>query len=142
MSISNPCCWFATGGGFDDQVWFTYEGGKHLYHFCSGGNRSSINTGWTPGYMGVNIVFFANDEEHARSVLKRMLEFRMKAAEQYRHAGDKRLGQANIEQFLESNDRVYKTCGEWLARIDEAIFTLAPTNQLYTVGWACNDTIL
>lgn len=141
--ISNPCSWFSGGGSFGHVKEFTYEGGKYLYHFdCSGDKPTKVRTGWSGNHVSVNVVFFADSVEHARDILKRMLEFHQRCAEaqiQYYKAD---INSANAEEFLRGTDRSYKTCAEWLERIDEGIFTLAPTNQLYVVGWAHNDTIL
>lgn len=142
--ISNPCNWFKTGGGFNDQVKFTYEGGKYLYHFdCSGGVKNEVRSGWTGNWMQVNVVFFADSEEHARDVFKRMLEFRMETASVYHahKAGKKNPGEHDAD-FARLASETYRRCEEWLGKINEAVFTRAPTNQFYTVGWADNDTIL
>lgn len=139
--ISNPCSWFATGGSREDERQFTYEGGTHLYHFdCSGDKPDAIRTGWTGNWIPVNVIFFANSVEHARDVFKRMLEFRLETLVQ-----NMQYYKGNItaaEHFLAIADSWYRRCKEWLTRIDEAVFTLAPTNQFFKVNWACNDLIL
>lgn len=122
--ISNPCSWFATGGNSEDIVEFIYEGGTYLYHFSPHDNGLS-------GTMETNIVFFANDEEHARDVFRRMLLCRLDCEEKFLKAegsSHHRYGVSKAEGYL--------------ACIDDIKFTLAPVNQFYVVGWACNDTIL
>jgi hypothetical protein len=120
MAISNPCTWFING---HDEESFTYEGGSILYHFSPNDNGLS-------GTMENNVIFFANDEDHARDILRRMLEFRMQCEKKYQ-ADEKHL----------SSGRSYLAEG-YLKDIDNIKFTLAPINQFYVVGWACNDTIL
>lgn len=120
MPISNPCTWFING---NDEESFTYEGGSILYHFSPHDNGLS-------GTMENNVVFFANSEAHARSVLIRMLEFRINTHKKYKksqgHDGyrDARIAQA------------------YLDNIATIILEPAPTDQFYVVGWASNDTIL
>lgn len=63
--ISNPCTWFVNG---HDKESFIYEGGKILYHFCPNDNGLEK-------HMTCNVVFFADNEQHALMVLARMLEF-------------------------------------------------------------------
>lgn len=137
--ISNPCKWFING---NREAEFKYEGGKYLYHFCSAGKRNKVDTGWTDNYVRVNVIFFADSVEHARDVFKRMLETRLTAGEKYVNNPMGRITEAHAEEFKEQVDRECKDVREWLTKIDEAIFTLAPTNQLYVIGWADNDTIL
>ncbi len=62
--ISNPCNWFINGNETDA---FTYEGGDKLYHFSSVDSKIS-------SYFSVNVVFFANSEEHALDVITRMFK--------------------------------------------------------------------
>ena len=137
--ISNPCKWFISG---NRQVEFKYEGGKYLYHFCSAGKRTKVDTGWTGTYVSINVVFFADSVEHARDVFKRMLELRLTAGEKYIKSLMGRITEDYAEEFKERVDKECESIREWLTKIDEAIFTLAPTDQMYKVGWADNDDIL
>lgn len=138
--ISNPCEWFITGG---DKRAFTYEGGLYLYHFdCSGSKRGKVETGWTGNWIPANVIFFADNPEHAKDVFKRMLEFRIETLKQYIQYNRDNASGAYTEYYLDKADDWYTRCKEWLTKIDEAVFTLAPTDQFFKVGWACNDTIL
>lgn len=94
---------------------FTYEGGSTLYHFCPYDHGLSST-------FEFNIIFLANDDSHARSVLDRLLVFYLA------NCGPRRI-------------RMFQ---DWLraTRSGEVSPTLAPTNQVYEVGWADNDTLL
>jgi|SRR5882757_1390467 len=140
--ISNPCCWFSGGGSLEDQREFIYEGGKYLYHFdSSGSQRTKVNTGWTGNYVACNVVFFADSVDHARDVFRRMLEFRLKCSieQSMYYTGNK--SSARAAEDLNREDTTYQMYKSWLGRIDEAVFTLAPTNQFFKVGWADNDNL-
>ncbi len=123
MSLSNPAKFFVTG---NDEEGFTYEGGKHLWHFSP--NQSGLSNS-----MEMNIIFFADDGKHALSVVKRMLEFGIRC-EKTDYAGmcsitvDRRSYRVKKFQYLLNNQ-------------DKWIVTLAPTNQVYKAGWASNDII-
>jgi hypothetical protein len=122
--ISNPFKWPPKKGPKHEERYrkFTYKPGKHLYHFDA---SSSEETGsGIPGwghYMGFNVVFFANDENHAADILEDALRFRLSCDKNENTFGD--------AQVILDNKHKWK-------------FTLAPTNQFYSVGWADNDTIL
>lgn len=140
--ISNPCKWFGAGGNYDDQEAFTYEGGARLYHFDCSGPRDKVRTGWTDNWIPVNVVFFANSEEHARDVFKRMLKFRIETLIKHSKRITDNPSRANAVRYLRDTDSWYHRCRQWLRDIDDAIFTLAPMDQFYEVGWAYNTTIL
>lgn len=122
--ISNPCKWPAKGKMKKDThgyTQFTYKPGKHLYHFDasdSEGTGSHI-PGWER-YMGLNLVFFADDQQHAALIFEDMLRHRVKCGETNNYG--------NAQVILDNKNK-------WK-------FTLAPTNQFYKVQWADNDTFL
>jgi hypothetical protein len=124
--ISNPATFFING---NDEREFTYEGGTTLYHWSPYDSGLSIS-------HEANIIFFANDLAHARDVLRRLFEFWITC--------NKMLIDNDRNQAFSSNAAIksqnrlldnYKSC------IQEMEITLAPTNQIFMVGWACNDTI-
>lgn len=134
--ISNPCAWFSGGGSSDDQVRFTYEGGAYLYHF------SPHDNGWS-GTMENNLLFLADDEEHARDVFKRMCRFSMGALRRQSnyYSGSNLTKMPHTEEFHIRIRSTYSKFEFYLAHADEAKFVRAPTNQFYLVGWADNDTL-
>lgn len=129
--ISNPCSWFING---NQEKKFTYEGGKTLFHFSPYDNNLSK-------YMGCNVVFFANDSAHALDVLKRMFKFRIQCAEEYVTSN---ISHVHKEEFITKVKRVAGETQEYLEAIEsgKATVTEAPMTQFFTVGWACNSTIL
>ena len=130
--ISNPASLFINGNEKDK---FTYEGGTTLYHFSPHDNNLS-NT------MENNIIFFANNEEHAFDVLKRLCNFVINCEEKYlNHTTNKR--QVHWREFSESSKMTAKKFHGYLEAIEEnkIKLELAPINQIYIVGWASNDHI-
>lgn len=127
--INNPCSWFANGGSYNNLKRFEYEGGSKLYHFSPDIKIDKLFDHWRP----INLIFFANDEEHAKDVIKRMLEFRIKCRTEHEaYAGT---------DYTRSEEM--RTLPELLlSKIDKWTITLAPTGQFYQVGWAINDNIL
>lgn len=128
--ISNPCTWFGgKGGSYHDREKFEYEGGSKLYHFSPDINLHIVFDHWRP----INLIFFANDEKHAADIIERMLKFRMECMKAYEEdrGTDYSRGELTrqLPQLLLDNK-------------DKWVFELAPVNQFYNVGWACNDTIL
>jgi len=120
--LNNPCKYFVNGS--DEKV-FTHEGGPTLYHFSP--RASGLSK-----FMEMNVVFFANDKEHAKRVVVNMLRFKLKCLkkkyEAYRLLGRPVQGKtaaAKVEHLLE-NQHLWK-------------ITKAPTNQFYLVSWAGND---
>jgi hypothetical protein len=69
------------------------------------------------------MIFFANDMDHARIILKLMIEFVANS----KHYQDYRGIQKRYKNYLENFDKI--------------TITEAPTSQFYKVGWADNDTI-
>ena len=131
--ISNPCQWFINGSNRKE---FTYEGGTTLYHFSPNDNNLSRT-------MECNVVFFANDEKHALDVLKRMMTFRIKCANEYIEA-NKDSGSYHSQDFIRrTNDYNSETSALIRAIEDGKVqLSIAPVNQFYKAGWACNDNIL
>ena len=122
--ISNPMKWRAGKRMKKDhngESSFTYEPGKKLYHFDASDTKPTGSNipGWSH-YMGMNLVFFANNEKHAAEIFEAMLKFRLRCGD------SSNFGSARV--FLDNKEK-------WK-------FTLAPLNQFYQVGWACNDTVL
>jgi len=127
--ISNPCRWFKNGS---ETVEFTYEGGEYLYHFSSKGSEISH-------YYDVNIVFFADSEDHAISIIKRMFELALKTHIEY----DKQDNRYH-EELTTRNTCTIKEIERYLEDLSlgKIKVSLAPKNQVFKVGWAYNDTIL
>lgn len=135
MPISNPASVFVTGS---DRENFEYEGGSTLYHFSPRDNELSK-------YLDMNIVFFADSEEHGLNVLRRMLVFHIDCAQKYHEHEEKRRqkygGRAHDNYFYA---QMIDTATEYIFAIDNGNVSLelAPTNQVYKVGWASNDTLM
>lgn len=117
--ISNPARFFINGNN-DRQ--FTYEGGSTLFHWSP--NLSGLSSS-----MESNVIFFANDEDHARDVLRRLFEFWIEHNELY------------VKSILPERDRYSSRNGEIRVLRDYLNIERAPTNQFYQVGWACNDNL-
>ena len=137
--ISNPVRFFAGGGSVEDSLEFTYEGGSKLFHFCPADNNLT-------SHMVCNVIFFANDENHARDVLIRMFEFAIdcirKQAEYY--ISMTKYPETMREFVVIEEDKKYHEFKSYLDAIKDgrARPVPAPTNQFYKVGWAFNDTII
>jgi len=110
--LSNPCRWDWNKKGF------TYEGGTILFHFCP---SNCIKHKDFENYIPLNVLFFANNEEHAKDIIERMLRFR-------------------LTQSTDSSRP--KAAQLILDHKDEWVVNSVPNNQFYKVGWTCNDTIL
>ena len=116
MTIANNANIWINGS---DQLYFTYEGGTTLYHFCPS------NCGIFTGIVVCNIIFFADNEEHALDVIKRMLTFmQSQTYDGYR------------------SDYVKKRIQEIFDQWDKVTVSLAPTNQVFQVSWAGNDDLI
>ncbi len=131
--ISNPCRWYING---DEREAFIYEGGSTLYHFSPYENKLSK-------YRDCNIVFFADNEKHALDVLRRLFQFRIDVSKKYReNVKDQSVwDELTIKDLCSyNNDRAIK----YLDAVVKGKVKVekAPTNQIYSVGWATNDTIL
>ena len=127
--ISNPCTWFIDGYS---EKQFTYEGGSTLYHL-------HLHT-----YRIINIVFLANDINHAKDVVKRMFQFRLECAKEYQNYIEKKEEFDHKHEFKSENERIIEFVEQVLGMIERGEITIdvALTNQMYIVGWAHNDTIL
>lgn len=134
--ISNPATFFIDNS---NEREFTYEGGTKLF------NWSPYDSGLSKS-MESNVVFFANDVDHARDILRRLFQFWVECNDLYLQSqlkSDKRKRVAVNDYHGLSAARAAetKTLKYYLSRIDQMVFTEAPTNQFYKVGWACNDNL-
>lgn len=118
--ISNPTKLYDDG--------FTYEGGSVLYHFCPYDQGLSK-------FLDCNVVFFADNDEHAKDVLVRMFEY-VESSIMKRIDETKDDVSAYIREIPEDLKRYLEA-----VRSGRAKPQLAPTNQFYKVGWAANDTL-
>ena len=125
--ISNPINPFINGS---ESIPFTYEGGTKLFHFCP---RKNGSTNYSE-----NVIFFANDLEHAQDVFKRMIEHLFECSKSYKTFKN------TPDEYLNSvrGDEL-NNCKLLLEKIknQELILEEAPVNQFYKVGWAGNDTV-
>lgn len=121
--ISNPISFFVNGS---ETRSFTYEGGKNLYHFSP--NFSGLSE-----TMEMNLIFFADDINHAKEVLERMMLFALKCfnidyvPDHPELAGKRTYDQEKFIGLLDNKDK-------W-------VIIPIETNQFFKVGWASNDTI-
>lgn len=124
--VSNPATFFING---QDARSFTYEGGAMLFHWSP--YASGLSTS-----MESNVIFFANDVDHARDVLRRLFEFWIKCNTKYvkyKHNQNDRHGlAANAESEI-------KVLNHYLANMGQMVISEVPTNQFYKVSWASND---
>lgn len=132
--ISNPCSWHVDGS---NSKKFIHEGGTQLFHFSPRSNGLS-------NIMDMNVIFFANDEQHALNILKRMFEFGIECTIEY-------LNEKQVKQIKAHTDALFieqaKGRSERLIKYYDALLAgnikleTVPTNQFFVVGWADNDTI-
>ena len=129
--ISNPATFFISGS---DKISFIYNPGKHLYHFSP--NDNNLNK-----HMGFNIVFFADNEAHGLSILKKLFNFIIRAKAKYLH--DQSGKEAHYMEFKSKAENVQSEINEYLKALNKGKIKLtkAPMNQVFKVGWACNDTL-
>lgn len=124
--ISNPATFFISGSEYRS---FTYEGGAKLFHWSP--YESGLSTS-----MESNVMFFANNVDHARDILRRMFQFWIACNEMYianKTKDDDRHG-------LTSNAaKEVKVLRRYLESMDKMKFSEAPTNQFFKVSWASND---
>jgi hypothetical protein len=118
--IGNPARFFINGS---ETRSFTYEGGSTLFHWSP--YESGLSTS-----MESNVVFFANSEDHARDVLRRLFEFWVECNETYIKTTEDRFNSAETEALR-----------HYLTIMDQMKISPAPVNQFYEVGWADNDTL-
>lgn len=124
--INNPAQWFVTG---NDQKEFTYEGGAVLYNFQPADCGLSTS-------RELNVLFFADSEKHAKAVIKRMLKFALGCSKEYQAYGEATKG----HKFYSRHAYLEKSYEHLLANQDKWVVSLAPTDQVFNVSWACNDT--
>jgi hypothetical protein len=127
--ISNPARFFISG---NEERSFTYEGGSKLFHFSPYANKFSQT-------LENNLVFFANDHDHAIDVLKRMLEFALECKMEYLK---NKIG-VHADELKDEARRSCKNFSMYLEMIEAGRIKLteAPMNQFMKVTWADNDSI-
>jgi len=121
--ICNPARFFINSS--EDRR-FTYEGGSRLFHWSP--NDSGLSE-----TMESNVIFFADDESHARDVLRRLFEFWIECNDLYKKSQQDGLDARTSEESA--------TLRYYLKNMGSMQVTLAPTNQFYQVTWAWNDTL-
>ena len=95
-----------------------------MYNFCP--KDSGLSR-----YMGMNVLIFADCEDHASAILREMLLLKNSCEEKHYQIKGQYSGrrpERDKTQFLLDNE-------------DKWAFKEAPKNQMYLVGWADNDTI-
>lgn len=122
--ISNPTRQHVTGS---ESEAYTYIPGKILYHF------SPRDCGLSR-VLDHNLILFADDEAHASEILVGMFEHKLTCLEKLR-LSDLELGIDRYTHEFAGSQPKYL-----LENKDKWTFSLAPTNQMYKVGWADNDT--
>lgn len=128
MPISNPATFFINGF---EQRRFTYEGGSMLFNWCP--YDSGLSTS-----MESNVIFFANDVDHARDVLRRLFEFWIECNDLYVKDKQRDQDRHSLRGNRESETRVLN---RYLENIDQMKFKAVPTNQFFKVSWASNDDL-
>jgi len=113
---------------------FEYEGGEALYTWCP----YSYNLSTT---LECNIIFFADNLEHARQVLIRAFEHVINANNDYDKTVDPE--RRHAAEFKSRNARQTERCLGYIEAINsgKADPTLAPRTQILKTAWAANDTI-
>ena len=130
--ISNPATIFVTGS---DRRDFTFAGGKYLYHFSPRDNGLCE-------HMNNNFVFFADSVDHALMILDSLCNFRIRCSKEYTE-WTKQHRHYNEQYAEDQHDRIVTMYQGYLDAIEagQVKIELAPTDQVYQVGWASNDTI-
>lgn len=134
--ISNPAVFFIDGNTTKE---FTYELDDNvpsqLYHFSPKENGLSHT-------MENNIIFLANGEAHALEILKDLCIFAIKCKNKYIAAAENSVIY-NKESYIASAEATKSTFAAYLSALHakKVKLTLAPTNQIYIVGWASNDAL-
>lgn len=130
--ICNPATIFITGS---ERKEFTFAGGKYLYHFSPRNNGLS-------DYMNNNLVFFADSEGHALIILRGLCHFRIRCSKEYTEWTKQHRHYSN-EYADDQRDKIVAMYQGYLDAIEagQVKIELAPTDQMYMVGWASNDTI-
>lgn len=125
--IANPANYFING---DETKEFTYQGGTKPYHFSpydSGLSRS----------MEMSIMLFADSPAHAKEILTDLLYFKIDCMMEYI---ENKITSPLSSSGFSKEDKIVR-CRELLKHKDQWKFTQAPTNQVYKISWAGNDTI-
>ena len=114
----NPVTYFING---NDTESFTYEGGSILYSVY---------------YHPICILLFADSIDHAKNVVKRMLEFK-------RDCASKSLEVQFNKPILykEAYTHDFNNAESMIKKIDKFEIKEALKNQVYKTAWALNDTI-
>lgn len=128
--LNNPATWFVTGS---KQKSFTYKPGTHPFHF------SPYDSGLSK-YLDCNIIVFADDFAHAKSIIEQMFVFGIECfrlyeeyiteaqkTDPYYHGIDHSRHVEKYQRYLDSRD-------EW-------VIVPVHINQPFKVSWAGNDTI-
>lgn len=134
--ISNPATFFTSGS---DCKSFTYEGGAKLFHWSP--YTSGLSTS-----MESNVMFFANDIDHARDVLRRLLEFWIACNDLYVASQrvvekKRRIAVNDYHGFIATKTAETNVLKRYLTVLDKMKFTEVPTNQFFKVSWASNDDL-
>lgn len=123
MMISNPVTFFIND---NETRSFTCEGSSRLFHW------SPYESGLSKS-MECNVIFFANDEDHARDVLRRMFEFWIECNDLYRESTRDDNHSVNLAET--------RRLKSFLRKIDKMQILPAPMDQFFEVGWASNDNL-
>lgn len=134
--IANPATFFTSSSEYRS---FTYEGGAKLFHWSPYGSGLSTS-------MESNVMFFANDVDHARDVLRRLLEFWIECNDLYiahEQESDKkrRVAVNDYHGFVSAKEAETRVLRRYLTVLDKMKFNEVPTNQFYKVSWASNDDL-
>lgn len=114
---------------------FTYKGGSKLFHFSPYDNGLSVS-------MENNLIFFADDEQHALTILRDAFQFACVCNMKFQRS----LNNTSSIHYMEFQEEAKKENKKYQSYIDAIAagkikLTEAPTNQFYIIGWADNDTI-
>ena len=119
-NYSNPFSFYVDGSTEKNYV---YQPGKNPYHvyYKEGPNKGC---GWIP----FSLMLFADNEDHARKILREGFLFMKKCELEYLASNS-------------SNIILHKSADEYLVMVDKAQITLVDRGQIFKIGWADNDTI-
>lgn len=128
--ISNPARIII--GNTEHEYRFS-DPGSIAYHFSPNDNGLSPTMEW-------NIILFADDETHALQMLSKLFEWMdtiyCKKAEDYAKAEAYRRYPGNLASEWKRLKKLKQALSDGQIRM-----TLAPTDQVYKVGWASNDVL-
>lgn len=120
MPVNNPAT-LSIGNSKDES--FTYEGGSAPYNFSpydSGLSRT----------LEMNIIVFANNEEHAKDIISDLFDFMIDTQNLYE-------ANTGSTPFYDRREKLR----DYLHARKKWVVKLAPMNQPYIVSWASNDTL-